>query len=153
MAKGDHLYVQYSWGTHHAIDLGDGTAIEYGGKGTGQMAVRRVRLDNFLSRGPCYVRRYAPGTALDPEMTVELAWKRLRERRYDLFNNNCEHLAYWCKTGHHWSPQANNLKAVIKVSAVVGLAALIVHAAACASSSPTPSPPAQSSRHRSSTSS
>jgi len=34
MAKGDHLCVQYPTFTHHGIDLGDGTVIEYGGKGT-----------------------------------------------------------------------------------------------------------------------
>lgn len=129
MAKGDHLFVQYPWGTHHGIDHGDDTVIEYGGKGTGRMSVRRVHRNDFISRGRCYVRPYAPGTALDPEQTVQLAWMRLREQRYDLFNNNCEHLAYWCKTGHHWSPQVNGLKDVLKVGAVVGLIALVASAA------------------------
>ncbi len=125
MAQGDHLFIQYSWGTHHGIDLGDGTVIEYGGKGTGHMSVRRVHRNHFLSRGPSFVCNYAPGTALHPGKTVRLAWARLREKRYDLFNNNCEHLAYWCKTGQHWSPQANGLKGVLKVGAVIGLIALI----------------------------
>ena len=67
--------------------------------------------------------------ALDPLETVQLAWTRLREQRYDLFNNNCEHLAYWCKTGHHWSPQANGLKQVLAVGAVFTLVAIVVGAA------------------------
>ncbi|MBL8764493.1 MAG: lecithin retinol acyltransferase family protein [Phycisphaerae bacterium] len=129
MALGDHLYIKYAWGEHHGIDLGDGTVIEYGGKGTGFMSVRRVLLRDFLARGPSFVKHYAPGTALHPIQTVQLAWARLREQRYDLFNNNCEHLAYWCKTGHHWSPQANTLKELVRVGAVVGVFALLAGAA------------------------
>lgn len=128
MAIGDHLFIKYVWGEHHGIDLGDGTVIEYGGKGSGFMSVRRVLLGDFLARGPSFVKRYAPGTALPPEQTVQLAWARLQEQRYDLFNNNCEHLAYWCKTGHHHSPQANTLKGALKVGVFVGLIALVANA-------------------------
>lgn len=124
MAIGDHLYIQYPTFQHHGIDLGDGTLIEYGGKGTGCMAVRRVPLRDFLARGPSFVMQYEPGTSLHPLKTVRLALARLAEQRYDLFNNNCEHLAYWCKTGHHRSPQANWLKQVLTVGAVVGFVTL-----------------------------
>lgn len=34
-----------------------------------------------------------------PEETVERARKKIGERRYSLFRNNCEHFAIWCKTG------------------------------------------------------
>lgn len=129
MAIGDHLYIQYPTFQHHGIDLGDGTVIEYGGKGTGYMSVRRVLLRDFLKRGPSFVRQYAPGTALHPLKTVQLAWARLREQRYDLFNNNCEHLAYWCKTGHHHSPQAESLKGAVMAGVLVGAVALLLGAA------------------------
>jgi hypothetical protein len=128
MAIGDHLVIQYLAFQHHGIDLGDGTVIEYGGKGTGRMSVRRVHLREFLSRGPAFVRPYPPGTALHPSQTVELAWARLREQRYDLFNNNCEHLAYWCKTGRHWSPQAESLRGFIATGVVVAAIALLAGA-------------------------
>lgn len=129
MAIGDHLFIQYRAFQHHGIDLGDGTVIEYGGKGTGFMSVRRVLLRDFLARGPSFIKHYAPGTALEPWQTVQLAWARLREQRYDLFNNNCEHLAYWCKTGRNWSPQAERLKSAFRVGAVVGLITLVATAA------------------------
>ncbi len=129
MAIGDHLFIKYVWGEHHGIDLGDGTVIEYGGKGTGLMSVRRVLLRDFVSRGPAFVKHYAPGTSLHPEETVQLAWTRLRERRYDLFNNNCEHLAYWCKTGRHWSQQAESLKGALTAGVLVGTIALLASAA------------------------
>lgn len=129
MAIGDHLFIKYAWGEHHSIDLGDNTVIEYGGKGEARMSVRRVWREDFRARGPSFVKHYAPGTALPPRETVRLAWARLRERRYDLFNNNCEHLAYWCKTGHHHSPQAESLKGVVTVGVLVGAIALLAGAA------------------------
>lgn len=30
--------------------------------------------------------------------TVKRAYSRIGEREYDLFTNNCEHFAVWCKT-------------------------------------------------------
>ena len=129
MAIGDHLYVQYPTFQHHGIDIGDGTVIEYGGKGSGSMSVRRVPLGDFLARGPAFVKLYAPDAALPPLATVKLAFARLAEQRYDLFNNNCEHLAHWCKTGHHWSPQANTLKGGLALGAAAALVALLAGAA------------------------
>lgn len=129
MAIGDHLFIKYVWGEHHGIDLGDGTVIEYGGKGEARMSVRRVLRRDFLARGPAFVKNYAPGTALVPEDTVRLAFARLAEQRYDLFDNNCEHLAYWCKTGNHYSPQAESLKTVVKAGLFAGVVALLAAAA------------------------
>jgi hypothetical protein len=126
MARGDHLVVRYPWGYHHGINLGDGTVMEYGGEGEDCMSIRRVPLGRFRRRGPVFVRRYPPGQMLDPDETERLAWARFREKRYDLFNNNCEHFAYWCKTGRLWSPQADRLKELLAVGAAVGLVALAV---------------------------
>jgi hypothetical protein len=128
MASADHLVIQYAGYTHHGIDLGDGTVIEYGGKDTGRASVRRVWRKDFVSRGACSVRQYPPGATLHPNETVRLAWARLREQKYDLFNNNCEHLAYWCKTGQHWSPQANTLKDLFKFGIVAALFAIFLKA-------------------------
>lgn len=127
MATGDHLFVQYIWGEHHGIDLGDGTVIEYGGKGTGYMSIRRVSREEFISRGPCFVKDYPAGTTLAPWQTVQLAWTRLREQRYDLFNNNCEHLAHWCKTGRPYSGQIEALKGVLVIGAIVGSIAVLTN--------------------------
>lgn len=57
MAVGDHLYIQYPTFQHH------GTVVEYGGKGTGFMSVRRVLRRDFLARGPSFVKHYPPRTA------------------------------------------------------------------------------------------
>lgn len=126
MQMGDHLYVPRLGFKHHGIYLGDGSVIEYGGKGAGRMSVRRVRLFDF-ARGArrVFVRGYPEGTTLSPEETVALAFERLHEQDYDVFNNNCEHLAYWCKTGRHLSPQADSLKGAVQVAAVVAAAVAI----------------------------
>ena len=129
MAIGDHLFIQYPTFTHHGIDLGDDTVAEYTGKTTGRGFVRQVSIELFIARGRCFVCQYLPGTTLPPEETVRRARDRLGECAYDLFNNNCEHFAYWCKTGHHWSPQANSLKGALAIGAFVGFAALIANAA------------------------
>ncbi|MBR0484274.1 MAG: lecithin retinol acyltransferase family protein [Oscillospiraceae bacterium] len=44
-----------------------------------------------------------------PEETVERAKSRLGESKYDLAVNNCEHFAFWCKTGLSDSHQVNNV--------------------------------------------
>ena len=49
------------------------------------------------------MRPYA--TSDDPELVVQRALSRLGEADYDLFENNCEHFAVWCKTGRSHSTQ------------------------------------------------
>lgn len=44
-----------------------------------------------------------------PEETVERAKSRLGEKNYDLAINNCEHFAFWCKTGISDSHQVNHI--------------------------------------------
>jgi len=44
-----------------------------------------------------------------PEETVERAKERIGETSYDLFFNNCEHFALWCKTGISESHQIEDV--------------------------------------------
>lgn len=44
-----------------------------------------------------------------PEETVARAESKLGCKKYNLFFNNCEHFAIWCKTGLHISEQINKL--------------------------------------------
>ena len=39
---------------------------------------------------------------------VSRAESRLGENGYNLFGNNCEHFAHWCKTGRHRSAQVED---------------------------------------------
>ncbi|MGC1310261.1 MAG: lecithin retinol acyltransferase family protein [Phormidesmis sp.] len=105
MARGDQVYaireiigIPYE---HHGIDCGDGTVIHY--SKIGEAAVARTPRDIFARGGAIYTKPRA--TAFIPDIVVQRAESRLGERQYDLFFNNCEHFANWCKTGRSESDQ------------------------------------------------
>ena len=52
-----------------------------------------------------------------PEETVQRARSKLGESEYNLFLNNCEHFAIWCKTGVSKSEQIDAI-----IDAVIGAA-------------------------------
>jgi hypothetical protein len=105
MAKGDHIFVDRGMYTHHGIDCGDGTVIEYGGgiKG-GAAEVRQVPLSQFLQSGKLQIRQYK-SPCNSPDVVVERAKSRLGEKSYNVATNNCEHFATWCKDSEHDSIQ------------------------------------------------
>ncbi|MFK8184846.1 MAG: lecithin retinol acyltransferase family protein [Phormidesmis sp.] len=99
MARGDQVYaireivgVPYE---HHGIDCGDGTIIHYSKISDAQ--VSQTTRATFARGGSIYIKSVE--TAFIPDLVVERAESRLGERQYDLFFNNCEHFADWCKTG------------------------------------------------------
>lgn len=108
MARGDQVYayreilgVPYE---HHGIDCGDGTVIHYSKRGEAEVS-RTTR--NTFARGSTIYTKSVP-TAFIPEVVVQRAKSRLGERQYDLFFNNCEHFADWCKTGRGECTQLSN---------------------------------------------
>lgn len=125
MARGDQIYafreiagVPYE---HHGIDCGDGTVIHYSKSGEAEVA--RTSRTAFARGGAIYTKH--PATAFLPEFVVERAESRLGERQYDLFFNNCEHFADWCKTGRGDCAQLANFGLrfdQIKLPEVGGLA-------------------------------
>jgi hypothetical protein len=122
MAKADHIYVQRIGYTHHGIDMGGGTVIHYTGE-VGQKAGAAVRQTSrrvFAQGGRIRVRAYA--RCGDNETVLARARGRLREARYRLAFNNCEHFATWCKTGEHRSEQAKDTVSVAGGSVGAGAA-------------------------------
>ncbi|MEM1239002.1 MAG: lecithin retinol acyltransferase family protein [Cyanobacteria bacterium P01_H01_bin.26] len=105
MARGEQVYVMRDvMGVpyqHHGIDCGDGTVIHYRKVGTATVA--RTSTNAFARGKPVHV--LARPLAFIPDVVVERAESRLGEQRYNLFFNNCEHFANWCKTGENVSPQ------------------------------------------------
>lgn len=107
MARGDQVYVMrevlgipgvYE---HHGIDCGDGTIIHY--RKMGEAQVTRTSRAAFAQGQRIYVKPQP--VEFIPDVVVARAESRLGERRYDLFSNNCEHFATWCKTGQNESVQ------------------------------------------------
>jgi hypothetical protein len=123
MARGDHLFY-YRAGTvysHHGIDCGDGSVIHFESsvwQKLGSMAqpesslraprVVRARHDQFALGADVLVRTYE--AFHDPEQVILRAESRLGCTDYDLWGNNCEHFAVWCKTGLAHSTQVAALE-------------------------------------------
>lgn len=119
--RGDHVYVQRLGGlyTHHGIDCGDGEIIHLTAAGPGFPSVRGIPREEFAEGGPILVRDYAKFFAsedaaeraidVSPDAVVARARSRLGQIGFDLFHNNCEHFATWCRTGISSSTQIDAL--------------------------------------------
>ena len=90
---------------HHGIDCGDGSVIHY--SKVGEATVSRTAQATFARGGLVYVKPQP--TAFIPSVVIARAESRLGEQQYDLFFNNCEHFANWCKTGRNECFQISNL--------------------------------------------
>jgi hypothetical protein len=108
VARGEQIYVMRELVgvpgvyQHHGIAYGDHTIIHYS-KAAEPATVKRTSFDSF-ARGNAVYTVHQP-VCFVPEMVIERAESRLGEQKYDLFFNNCEHFANWCKTGRSESPQ------------------------------------------------
>jgi hypothetical protein len=102
MAKGDLIYVDRNWWEidglykHYGIDCGDGTVIHYRKPSE---VIERTSMATFSRGNPVYVRETSADFHFLSDVVVERAESRLGENKYNLLFNNCEHFAYWCKTG------------------------------------------------------
>lgn len=108
MARGDQIYVMRelvgipALYQHHGVDCGDRSVIHY--SKAGEIAtITRTSYDHF-SWGHAVMPVFHD-TCYLADTVIERAESRLGEQRYDLFLNNCEHFATWCKTGRHESAQ------------------------------------------------
>jgi Lecithin retinol acyltransferase len=121
MAAGDHLFLYRSFNglpfVHHGIDCGDGTVIHYQGK-LRDSTVTRVYLEHFVGE-TIYVKEY--GKSDPPEIVIARAESRLGENGYNVFGNNCEHFAHWCKTGQPHSAQIRNMQVAVTGLAGIGV--------------------------------
>jgi hypothetical protein len=87
---------------HHGIDCGNRSVIHYSKAGD-TATITRTSYELFswgsqvrpIYHDICYVA----------DVVIGRAESRLGEQRYDLFFNNCEHFATWCKTGRSESAQ------------------------------------------------
>lgn len=104
--------------SHHGINCGDGTVIDFAGQGGGKSTavIRRVALVEFAQGVPVRTRIY--GSCYGPEVVVARAVSMIGRSGYDLFSNNCEHFATWCVTGEHSSAQ---VEAVWSTAGMVGV--------------------------------
>jgi hypothetical protein len=116
---GDVICVE-RWGNlyrHYGVYVGKGKVIHYAGRGgdwEDDVSVREVSMQEFLRDADEYMICKFPSKCKDPRYhrytkkeTVERAYSRLGERKYDLLTNNCEHFAVWCRTNISESRQVD----------------------------------------------
>ncbi|MEO1123011.1 MAG: lecithin retinol acyltransferase family protein [Cyanobacteria bacterium J06639_16] len=101
MARGDQIYVMRQLiglpgaYEHHGIDCGDGSVIHY--RKVGEAEISRTSRAAF-AQGQGIRKQFQPLSLITNDV-IARAESRLGERQYDLFVNNCEHFATWCKIG------------------------------------------------------
>lgn len=122
---GDHLKVDFRWYQHHGISLGDGRVVHFG-RGVFDLenaCVEVVSEEEFSAGRPIQVVDSA--VTFDSATVVERAMDRVGERGYELFANNCEHFAHWCRSGERKSQQASAFETVLRQSAAAGTRASV----------------------------
>lgn len=133
---GDHIFYSCGAYDHHGIFCGnilyndrlyEDVVIHFEGKHQGGK-VRGIAYDKFAKGQEIYIAQYQENSCSAPDMVIQKAVSMLNKPGYDLFINNCEHFAHWCKTGKKVSGQVND---AISLSGGLGggfLAALAVDA-------------------------
>lgn len=112
---GAHVVTPRRWYTHHAIYVGRGRVVQYGGLSHGlrRGPVEEVGMEDFARGRPIWVRPEHLNE-LERSEVVRRARQRLGEDRYDLLTNNCEHFCEWCIRGVPRSHQVEELTARIQ---------------------------------------
>ena len=116
MAKGDLVYVYRNLFQldglykHCGIDCGNGTVIHYRKPSE---IIERTSMATFSRGNPVYVIDDIEGFCFVPDVVVERAESRLGENNYNFLFNNCEHFAWWCKTGISDSKQIRDFFPII----------------------------------------
>lgn len=90
---GDHLYVQRKGYTHHGIYIGNNKIIHY----KREIGITFDTLEAFALNAKIHIKN-SPKTYSNAEIIVR-ARSRVGENNYNVFKNNCEHFARWCRSG------------------------------------------------------
>ncbi len=100
---GDHLRIWRGVYWHHAIFVGNGRLIEFGGGLFGGPVAYVTWCDFAKSRTP---ELMVHADALSSSQIVSRAKSILGRTGFHLLTANCEHFANWCATGRWESHQA-----------------------------------------------
>lgn len=105
---GAHMVTPRRGYTHHAIYVGGGRVVQYGGLSLGlrRGPVEEVPLSQFSQGRQVWVR-VVGSRWFEQHEVVRRARLRLGEDRYSVLTNNCEHFCEWCVRGQHRSYQVD----------------------------------------------
>lgn len=99
-ALGAHLVTPRFAFAHHGIYVGGGRVVHYGAlaRQFRRAPVEEVSLAFFAQGRAVFVRPHS-APRFDCHEVIRRARSRLREDRYGLLSNNCEHFCEWCVQG------------------------------------------------------
>lgn len=108
---GDHIYYSCGLFEHHGIFCGDilgqkNVVIHLEGKHQGGK-IKNISYKKFSKEREIHVQPYKQGNYDNPSVVIYRAMNKLGHPDYNLFGNNCEHFAHWCKTGKKACGQIN----------------------------------------------
>jgi hypothetical protein len=114
LKKGDVIFARRLVYRHYGIYAGKNKVVHYARKENRirpKITVEETSLADFSRGDPVYVIRFQEKTDFlySPRETVKRAKSRIGKTDYNLVFNNCEHFAYWCKTGRHESSQVQDV--------------------------------------------
>ena len=138
--SGDIVYVKRSGYRHFGIYAGDDCIIHYHKEKNPLLCdgiIAETSMADFMSSSDTLYVLNGPGPsaqhdlfewilqrlfngeiqAFSPQETVRRARSKLGEKGYSLLLNNCEHFAFWCKTGIAQSSQVDDILACLLVFA------------------------------------
>lgn len=117
---GDMIRVKVGPMYHYGIYVSDEEIIQFGQNPAlrtsltdSNIAVCVTDVDTFLCGEFLEVRvpdRKERRHQFSPKKTAELARSRIGEKGYHILHNNCEHFAYECVTGEHYSSQMEQVR-------------------------------------------
>jgi len=101
--KGDVVWASRGLWRHCGIYEGDDSVIHFappnGSKKKKDAVIHRSTLAEFANNSPVIVIEFPLEECLQPEEVIKRARSRIGEQTYNLFFNNCDHFATWCKIG------------------------------------------------------
>ena len=116
MAKGDILRVRGPGFEHYGIDVGNCTVVHASPEDMG--SIKHVSRTEFLRGGKSLEKGRMDivnvQNAREPDEVVRVAlslveegksWNPFNKKTWNPFTNNCEHFAFFCKTGEYRSKQ------------------------------------------------
>ncbi len=128
---GDVIGVSRILYEHYGVYIGEGKVIHYHMKNSEiKLTVQETDIEEFLGGAStffildCEYRQphksapikyreaeeiFSKVKVFSPEDTIKRAKNKIGEGEYNLFLNNCEHFAIWCKTGIRQSHQIEEL--------------------------------------------
>ncbi len=105
---------------HYGVYIGQLQVICFKGEGSDSFRVSQVSLAHFMKGREFRIIDFPKEAPISgyhlysAEETVERAKFCLGREGFDFLGNNCEHFAYWCKTGLKTSKQVDALKNIGK---------------------------------------